>query len=229
MSTINEWLGKADVTFDQDHAPPGKLVDVRERRLRRIFNRGSFAMGGRMHGAFWIGLSKNQRKRGLRVHGEQVVCLDYGQMAPRILYGMAKAPLPRGDLYGIDGYSDHRSGIKRMFNAMACAGKPFHGRWPKELSAFFSAGTKASEVVQAITNHHRPIADLFFRGTGLKAMFLESEIMIDVLFQLRNQGVVALPVHDCLIVPQSQEDLARDIMVETFERHVGVDAAVDRE
>jgi len=48
-------------------------------------------------------------------------------------------------------------------------------------------------------------------------MYEEAEAMIATMERLRSQGVVALPVHDSLIVPKSKGQLAERVMRETFE------------
>ncbi len=66
-----------------------KIVDSNDRRLRRIFNNGSFEEGRRLFGGFWQPLKKTERAEGLIIEDEAVASLDFGQMTPRILYGMA--------------------------------------------------------------------------------------------------------------------------------------------
>jgi hypothetical protein len=48
-------------------------------------------------------------------------------------------------------------------------------------------------------------------------MYQEAEAMIATMERLRSQGVVALPVHDSLILPKSTGQLAERVMRETFE------------
>jgi hypothetical protein len=57
MRVINTWFAAADLSFDHSAFPELK-VDVSERRLRRVFTRGSFESGGRLFGGFWQPLRK---------------------------------------------------------------------------------------------------------------------------------------------------------------------------
>ncbi|WP_431285465.1 hypothetical protein ACQW02_11945 [Humitalea sp. 24SJ18S-53] len=53
----------------------------------------------------------------------------------------------------------------------------------------------------------------------LHLMWLEAEARTDAMRELREaHGVLALPVHDSLIVPRSAEAIARSVMVDAFER-----------
>ena len=53
-------------------------------------------------------------------------------------------------------------------------------------------------------------------------MYEESEAMIAVMESLRSQRIVALPVHDSLIVPKSKGQLAECVMRKTFEARFDV-------
>jgi hypothetical protein len=58
-------------------------------------------------------------------------------------------------------------------------------------------------------------------------MYEESEAMIAAMENLRTHGIVALPVHDSLIVPKSKCQLAESVMRETFEARFGVEFIVN--
>lgn len=61
---------------------------------------------------------------------------------------------------------------------------------------------------QALIEMHRPIAEVFGTGASLRLQHLDSEILLKVLARMNDLGVVALPVHDSVIVAKSwAEDL----------------------
>jgi hypothetical protein len=84
-------------------------------------------------------------------------------------------------------------------------------------------------MVERIKAHHRPIAHLLFTGVGFKQMYQESEILIDALLALIDQGVVALPIHDALVVPSSNVSIARKVMLDVFKDQTGVEGMVSIE
>lgn len=102
LRAINEWLEKAEVQFDGAAANYLHPVDVRARRLYRIFTMGRFTCGGRLFGGFWQHLPKAVRLKGLTIEGEHVVGLDFSQLNPRLAYSMAKAEPPNGDCAFVD-------------------------------------------------------------------------------------------------------------------------------
>jgi len=77
----------------------------------------------------------------------------------------------------------------------------------------------------------RPIAHLLFTGVGFKEMYRKSEILIDVLLALIDQGVVALPIHDALVVPSGKASVARKVMLDVFMEQTGVEgmASIENE
>jgi hypothetical protein len=72
----------------------------------------------------------------------------------------------------------------------------------------------------------RPIAHLLFTGISFKEMFRESEILIDALLALIAQGVVALFIHDALVVPSGKVSIARKVVLEVFQGVDGVEGRV---
>jgi len=54
-------------------------------------------------------------------------------------------------------------------------------------------------------------------------MFIESEIIIGTMLELMNDHKLpSLPVHDCIIVRKSDQELAIRILFEHFYKHTGL-------
>ena len=47
---------------------------------------------------------------------------------------------------------------------------------------------------------------------GYQLAFRESEILLRILAEVNGEGIVALPIHDALMVPQSQVSIAKQKM-----------------
>jgi hypothetical protein len=229
IADINDWLAAADLRFNPAGIPwPHTSFDIAARRLRRIFTQGRFTSGGRLFGGFWQELRKHERQQGLYIGGEKAVELDYGQVGPRILYGMAGQQPPSDDLYAMPGYYQQRAGIKRVMSAMIFASDTLN-RFPKETKKEFRRSDKIAEVLSEIERRHPLIKDYFYRGLGHDAQFIESQIMVEVLLTLKDRGVVALPIHDAVMVPCSAAALAKKIMLDVFHGHAHVEGIVTKE
>lgn len=227
MQRINDWLVAADIVFEKTMLTGRSIAaDGRQRMLWRSFTRNRFDSGGRLFGGFWIPLSKKQREEAIFIDGEEIVELDYGQMAPRLVYARKGMRPPEKDLYRVPGYESHRSGIKKVMNSMLFAQKPIT-RMPRGVRKKFVDGYHIANVTQAIMAYHPDIADLFHIGIGHDAQFTESQIMVDILLKLIDLEVIALPIHDAILVPSSNRDTARQVMLDVFRAHTGTEGVVD--
>jgi hypothetical protein len=226
IKILNDWVAESDIALDEAVLDHHKIIDPNERRLRRIFTRGRFDSGGRLFGGFWQDLTKNQRREGLIIDGEQAVELDYGQMTPRILYGLTRSIPPPHDLYAIPGFEFHRRGVKKVMNAMLFANKRLF-RMPQGVRLEFSLEHRMDEVMRAIEAIHPALKDYFFTGIGHHAQFRESEILVDVLLELKQSNIVGLPIHDAVMVPASRRGEVRDIMLSVFHHHTGIHGVVE--
>jgi hypothetical protein len=222
MQTINRRLQEADISY----AGP-QPVDLSVRRLKRFFSNGQFNQGGRLFGGFWQQLSSEFRQRHIRIDGEQISELDYGQIALRILYGIAGEEPGLEDLYAIPAYEPFRDGIKLVINAALFTDRA-QSRMPQNARPLFGRGPRYSHVLAAIQQAHAPIADYFFTGIGLNLMYRESEILIDVLLGAMELGIIALPIHDSVLVPRSRADETNDLMLRAFKEHTGIRGVVSK-
>lgn len=221
LRSINEWLSQADIEFDQMSASD---IDPNARRLRRVFNNGSFTQGGRLYGGFWMNLKKEVRRKDISIEGEAVVELDYGQMALRQLYARAGAKPAKGDLYEVPGVP-WRQGVKTVINAALYSTKQ-QLRMPQGARKHIPENVSFKKVFDVIADYHAPITRYFFTGIGMELMFEESEIMIQVLHRARERGKVALPIHDSVLTAQSSAPLIKKIMEDVFKERTGLHAIV---
>jgi hypothetical protein len=223
---LNEWLAAADITYSGP-----ERVAVRDRHMVRRFTCGdpTFSCGGRLWGGWWYGLSKQQRHEGIRIGGEHIVGLDFKEMAIRTAYAMLRQTPPENG-YSLDGAAGAipRATVKRLVSAALFhnkSGKRLAG-WPgcdvEEREAMRAAcqGLKLRAVLKAIESKHSAIAKHFYQGFGHTTQHVESELILAILRQLRERGIVALPVHDCIYVPASHEAEAVRIMAATWEAHL---------
>jgi hypothetical protein len=229
VTDINAWLASADIEFWEDASIKDRPIDTDDRQLQRFFTRGRFDNGGRLFGGFWQGLKKEERLEGLEIDGESVAILDYGQMAPRILYGLAGAVPPEGDLYAIPGLTDlpggpWREGIKKMMNSLTFSDDI--KRKPRGTKDLLPA-LPIDRVITLIKEAHPAIAHFLGSEIGHHVQFIESEIMVRILLRLEKYGVVGLPVHDGIIVSRSAAGATKEAMLAMFLEATCIEANVE--
>ncbi|MXN66710.1 hypothetical protein GR183_17485 [Stappia sp. GBMRC 2046] len=228
IKRLNDNLRRADIALvEAEGGGPrfgmdrdGRPLDPTQRLLKRHFNNGSLEQGGRLFGGFWQHLGRADRLQRLRIDGERVADVDYGQLYLRLCYVVEGASQPAGDLYAIDGLEGHREGIKKLVNAMLFAEKPLT-RWPRDTASLFPEGTKVADVRERVLARHPAIAHRFGTGFGFRLMLIESEMLIDLLRALFNIGITALPIHDAVMVAVPHAETAKEAMLETFSHFDG--------
>ena len=89
-------------------------------------------------------------------------------------------------------------------------------RWPTETSSLFPKGTKLRDALGLVRHAHAPIAKLFGSGVGFNLMLIESEILIQALASFAHRGITALPLHDSVLVAESDAEEARGVMADAF-------------
>jgi hypothetical protein len=177
----------------------------------RVFN-GGWRFGGRLYGPFWQNLNK-QRRRQLTMDGVGVIEHDFAQLHPRLLYAQCGRPI-EGDAYSIGGYEGARAAVKLAWQILINAQSPKAAvpALARELGGL-ERQVEAARLLQALEDHHRPIAPAFYTGAGLTLQRRDSDLMMGILSQCLSEGIIALPVHDSLIVPDGvRSDRVQEIM-----------------
>jgi hypothetical protein len=220
MTDINAWLSTANITCSLPQ------VDPAHRRLRRIFNNSDFTQGGRLYGGFWQAMSSDERQEHILIEGDCCVELDYGQMSLLLLYARAEAQehLPSGDLYDLSEYgfpTESRPGIKKVIQAIINSPE-LPRRLPKGSRKHFPSRISLRDVLRAVERKHPVIFPLMTSGIGMQLFRKESDILVNVLEALRSEGIVALPIHDAVIVMEEHKQTTIKIMKKVFKEHTGI-------
>jgi hypothetical protein len=178
-------------------------------RGRRIFNRGSFDMGGRFFG-WWQGIPATDRANIL-LDGQPVLEPDFAQLHAQILYAVRDLPLT-GDAYATGEFP--RVFGKTAFNiALNARDRGCVSAIARELGIDRRA---ASKLLAAIRWKHRCVADAFCSDAGVHLMRIDSDIILAAVKQCQREGVPVLPVHDSVLAPARHAGRAAEIMVSAF-------------
>jgi len=220
MNESNAWLDTADITCSHPQ------VDPAQRRLRRIFNNSDFAQGGRLYGGFWQAMSSDERQEHILIEGDWCVELDYGQMSLLLLYARAQAQdhVPSGDLYDLSEHgipAECRKGIKKVMQAIINSPE-IPRRLPKGSRKHFPSRINLRDILRAVEKKHPVIFPLMTSGIGMRLFRKESDILVEVLEALRSEGIIALPVHDAVIVMEEYKQTTITIMKKVFRDHTGI-------
>jgi hypothetical protein len=187
--------------------------------FRRAF-RADLRLGGRLcavGGSNYQNLRREDRAL-IRIGGEPVVEVDLHAAFLTLLLGLhGVRELPADDLYDAVGLP--RAVTKAWVNQTFATGRPV-GRWSRGTRAEVTAfGIKATDVRMAALRTYPALgaltqivpADLLSRlpeerhgwAVGQHLTNLESRVMDSALPYVQMWGVVCLPMHDAIIIPES--------------------------
>ncbi len=222
MSAINDALNNGDIRFDGEKLGPIQLTrrfDAKSSVAPYSFNRH-----GRLYGGLWESLPRIERHR-LTIGGERVADLDFSSMFLRLAYVKQDATPPESDLYTIPGFEDHRDGVKRVIASLFFREK-ISKRLPHDAKLLLPEGSTMARVRKAIGDAHPAIASLLDTEVGFELMATESNLLVAILLDLISQGVVALPMHDGLMVAESKKEVATEAMKRVSLSMLGVSLQV---
>lgn len=228
---INRRMARKAKTAGEDR--PSRLW-LDKKFICRVFNNNSVELGGRHYGGWWQTVPSEWRPR-IVIDGEPTVEVDYGQLHFRMLYRFegSAAATTTSDLYQIDGMDpkyrdDNKSVYAAVLNAESCnqiekliVKNKRDGIW---YTGGFPAGiNSATDLLKVLEDQHPQIEKYFYSGIGLSLQNTDSKIMHKVIMRLLLQhDVVALPIHDSVIVKSKYKDLLKGIMEEVYVDVMGV-------
>lgn len=210
--------------------------------FRRVFNNGDQAdfdwnQGGRLisGGKDVYQQWKSERRKDIKIDGEDVVELDFRSSQPTLAYALAEEPLPSGDLYDVDGLP--RLVVKNLMTAHLGKGsRPT--QWPEGTKAKYKneygrdlgKDLKLYECVDAVEAAHPILLRLNDHGIDVyRLQYVESKIILRAMLNLiRDHQVPSLPVHDCLIVRYRDQNVAQAYLDEAFFSEVGIHPTITR-
>lgn len=189
--------------------------------LRRIF-RYDMQHLGRFYtiGASWQNVQRATRQL-IELDWHKTTLLDYSACNPNIAYRLIQTQPPENPYCGGDFCrSDAKLALMILLNAKNRAesiravaySQQFTGSGSNDLIV---RREEASSLISELeTNHAALIEAGMFFGSGLKLMRAESDMADRVMTELRNRGVVTLPIHDGFIVKREHKQILEDAMRE---------------
>jgi hypothetical protein len=236
-----------------DHKDPkkrrGGSVDFTQTQVRRVFNNESWEQGGRFYGGFWQRIINKEDKgedyrKSITINDMPIWEADYKGLHINMLYAMEKLPMPEGDVYYLDGYSNDstfRRFVKRMLLIMvntddrekvrqALHEEVHRGNPENRLALPEEIGATTQEaiypVIETFEKKHSIIAHKFCIGAGIDLQYEESQLAEQILLHFARQGKPCLPIHDSFIVEYRHRDELVDIMKKAFQDRFGKESGV---
>jgi hypothetical protein len=211
----------------------------------RIFQNGNHSafdwnFGGRLYsqpsGDTNYQQQKGTQRRRMTINGEPVVEIDIRASYLTIFHAWHGVQLDRdADPYAIRGLGTAgRDAVKLWMVATFGKSEPLT-KWPRELVKDYNENHRAPldrKKFSVVAIREKVIAQYPlvarwgqpFRGrvrTWADLMFDESRVVIDtMLFLMRKHDIPSLAVHDSIIVPQTQADLAAKVLRSVFWGHL---------
>ena len=205
--------------------------------LRRLFNEGDsinfdFNLGGRLYPSGSLGYMgmNSQERTSIKINEEEIVEIDINASYLTILHALKGKAMPETeDMYAIGGLP--REVVKLWFS-ITLGSNTFHTKWPKgNIPELEEAGVgykpwMTVKAIEEIVLEHFPLMRDWpkqeVRWSNL--MFIESEVIVSTIRELilRHQ-TPSLPLHDCIIVRRSDQELALGVLFEQFKAKVGIE------
>ena len=219
--------------------------------LHRIFNE-DMKHGGRFYGAMHQTMPKAGR-RAITIDGEPTTEIDYSAIHPNLLFWMADREAPEDvykaiqDATGLDRglvknlllrllNSNSDEGFKRTVTKSGNPNtKEFAAKNPDSrcgLLEGYIEGVpdhyKGAEFIDSIKSAFPELTDFIGQDRlGVSLQWHDARIMEKVISRCLDAGFLCLPVHDSIIVPDSQKEAAAVVMREEFAsytsgRYIGI-------
>lgn len=215
---FNETLSDARIEYDGKIIREGDSVWVKDSdsddermiwgtatlSLHRIWNE-NWRRNGRLYGC-WVQNVAKESRPALLLNGEPIAEPDYPALHCQLLYDRAGKFIPDAP-FEIDGWS--RNDVKRAFYTMLNARD--HQSARRAITGQLRA-SGAGELMQAVMVKHSAVSDHLCTGMGAHLMFTDSKIMCRNLIDLNRAGILALPIHDSVIVQAKNGSKAMEIM-----------------
>jgi hypothetical protein len=200
-----------------------KLLIINAKTIKRIFFL-DLERGGRYYGPCYQ-RSNAQLRKYLKIDGEETVEIDYSAMHLRMLYHFVGIEY-KDDPFKLDN-REYRKFIKTVgyiaLNADSRKAAMFAVK-----ASFAKMGVTitliaAGMMLDKFCERHKPISKYFFNSVWANLHYYESTIVSNILEELLDQDIVALPIHDSLIVQKRHESLLRKLMIEKYRNRLPFD------
>ena len=213
-----------------------KPTNFNDTEYYRVFNGGSFELGGRFYGPWWVTLSKDARGN-ITLNGEKTIELDYSSIGIHLLYSQENLNYydlngNNSDPYTLKGIDPEEREVNKKIITFALNMSPedrhrkfvytVRKKIKKTNDERSILGIKKLLKVPTPREVHKrlrifkkenvPIEHYLFTGVGTKLQFKDSCIAESVIERMVSMRIPVLVVHDSFIVQYTNRELLRGLM-----------------
>ena len=204
-------------------------------KLTRIYKQDGCGRFFQLFGVSYQNIDKKTR-RDILINGELTAEMDYSGMHINLLYNRVGMSSPYLDNYvpvieelGAHSNEALRDIIKHcifvMINAKSYKSYVVSFNKKKENRAMVKqlkdAGMTLSSVYDAFCKIHEPISMFINSNASISLMLEESNIMQNVLMELMNNNINALPLHDSVIFEVGSDEIVKKVMENEYFKYTG--------
>ncbi|MBT3308110.1 MAG: hypothetical protein HOL04_09180 [Gammaproteobacteria bacterium] len=238
LTKYNQLLSKTEIT-ETIYTPEGIQQIRHHTSLRRIFS-GDWNHGGRyycFHGGYQT--FKGYRRRQLLIEGMPVCEIDYSAHHLRLCYALDG--LDYGAIHGAGDDPYMLPGMDRSLRFITKkivliainhtnpvgAIKTIESTLIDKHGEDVLNGINIASIYDQFMIKHRHIEHWFCSDAGSRLQRIDSDIMRYILEQCYQLGIVALPVHDSVVVNQHERLQVIQIMNDAYRLVINSDAVLD--
>ena len=200
--------------------------------IKRVFNDGSWKLGGRFYGGWWQQIPKELRTE-IIINGKPTIEIDYKSMHVSLLFARIDHP-HEYDPYDIELVNelvgrglDQRSILKKLVlmsinsSSKKKAFSAFRSEYQRGHPCKRIKNIELQKLLNAFLTKYPSLEKFMFSGKGLELMFLDSCIAEYVIEHFTDQNVPVLTMHDSFIISYDKVLELRAVMTEAGNKYAG--------
>jgi len=230
---IRDMIDRKDKKFEK--------ICLGSKRVYRVFNEGSFEMGGRFYGAWWIGCPSILRPY-ITINGEPTVELDYSGIHVHLLYAMKGINYAdmNDDAYNLvcklpDKDPDRELNKLILLTAFNAKGEGLTAssvfnqlRRNKELQKHrIQDHDPIHAKLELLKKKHPLIEEYISQGYGLKLQYYDSCVIEKLISRTVKADITILTIHDSVICQRKHVDYIQDVMWYDYSEFIKAQFGID--
>lgn len=219
LTRYNALLRATNLAIAPDEDRTG--VNFSQNRVHRVFNNGSFALGGRFYGPWWVN-NKTVRPHIL-IDEEPTVQFDYRAQTIHLLYSEEGLNYEKiagdDDPYSLSGEPAELRFVRKAVLLSALNANAPRGACLAALKQIReqrpdlrTSDLHIPSLLNAFREKHAAIGKHFYTNPSLRLQNLDSKITEYIIESLLNAGIVVLTIHDSFIVQTKYSETLQNLM-----------------